>query len=92
MIAPLDIDLETWRTALAEGSFEDVSDALEAVVARLELGQLRLEDSLLCYELGVRLAERSEQILASAELRVSRLSPTGETVEGWDHDDEPFHE
>ncbi len=92
MTAPLDIDLETWRTALANGSFEDVSDALEAVVARLELGQLRLEDSLVCYELGVRLAERSEHILATAELRVSRLSPAGDIVERWEHDDEPFPE
>lgn len=92
MTAPLEIDLEMWRTALAEGSFEDVSDALEAVVARLELGQLRLEDSLICYELGVRLAERSEHILSSAELRVSRLSPGGETVDRWTHDDDTFPE
>ncbi len=90
MSGPLQLDIDAWNLALRDGTFEDVCDALEAVVARLEIGQLRLDDALSCYELGVHLAERSEQILAAAELRVSRLSPVGETIHGWDPDDEPY--
>lgn len=83
MTGPLDLDLETWRAALDGGEFEEVSAALDAVVARLELGQLRLEDSLACYELGVRLADRSEQILSSSELRVSRLAQSASADDLW---------
>ena len=62
-----------WEWALTEGSFEEVYDTLEAVVAHLEDGRLPLAESVSCYELGVRLAERCERFLSEAELRVSRL-------------------
>ncbi len=81
-------DLASWRTALERGTFEEVSDALEAVVACLERGQLRLEEALTCYELGVKLAERCESDLASAELRVSRLASTSTGEDPWDDVDE----
>lgn len=81
-------DLATWRTALDRGTFEEVSDALEAVVACLERGQLRLEDALTCYELGVKLAERCESDLASAELRVSRLASKDTDEDPWDAADD----
>ncbi len=84
------LDLDAWRAALNDGSFEDVSAALEAVVARLEHGQLRLEDSLTCYELGVHLAERCEHILTITELRVSRLTPATADDDPWDADTDPF--
>jgi exodeoxyribonuclease VII small subunit len=80
-------DLVSWRTALERGTFEEASDALEAVVARLERGQLRLEEALTCYELGVKLAERCEADLSSAELRVSRLTATGAEEDPWDDED-----
>lgn len=87
MTDPLARELDVWREALGNGSFEETSDALEAVVARLEIGHLRLEDALTCYEIGVQLAERCEEILADAELRVSRLSPLGIADDDWDPDD-----
>ena len=62
-----------WGWALTEGSFEEVYATLEAVVAHLEDGRLPLAESVSCYELGVRLAERCERFLSDAELRVSRL-------------------
>ncbi len=62
-----------WEWALTEGSFEEVYATLEAVVAHLEDGRLPLAESVSCYELGVRLAERCDRFLAEAELRVSRL-------------------
>jgi exodeoxyribonuclease VII small subunit len=62
-----------WEGALREGSFEEVFATLEEVVAHLEDGHLPLAESVACYELGVRLAERCERFLSEAELRVSRL-------------------
>ncbi len=62
-----------WERALSAGSFEEVFATLEAVVAHLEEGRLPLEHSVSSYEIGVRLAERCERLLAEAELRVSRL-------------------
>ena len=74
--ATLDPDLLRWRAALDGGIFEETFRALEEVVERLEHGQLRLEETLSCYELGVRLAERCGRILDEAELRVTRLDDT----------------
>ena len=65
-----------WEWALTAGSFEEVFAALEAVVAHLEDGSLPLAESIACYELGMRLAERCERFLSEAELRVSRLEET----------------
>ena len=62
-----------WEWALTEGSFEEVYATLEEVVAHLEDGRLPLAESIACYELGVRLAERCERFLSEAELRVGRL-------------------
>ena len=67
------IPFAKWEWALTEGTFEEVFATLEAVVAHLEDGQLPLAESVACYELGMRLAERCERFLAEAELRVSRL-------------------
>jgi exodeoxyribonuclease VII small subunit len=80
-------DLATWRMAVDRGTFEETYQALEAVVARLERGRLRLDESVACYELGVRLARRCDQILDSAELRVSQLDASLETA-----DDDHLHE
>ena len=62
-----------WEWALTEGTFEEVFATLEEVVGHLEDGRLPLAESVACYELGVRLAERCERFLTEAELRVSRL-------------------
>jgi len=65
--------LDDWNLALAEGSFEQARAALEDVVAHLEAGQLSLAESLDCYEIGVRLADRCDRMLAEAELRISGI-------------------
>lgn len=54
--------------------FEASLDALEALVERMEQGQLSLEDSLAAYERGVGLYRRCQQALEQAELRVRLLS------------------
>ncbi len=54
--------------------FETSLDALEALVDRMEQGQLSLEDSLAAYERSVGLYRRCQQALEQAELRVRLLS------------------
>jgi exodeoxyribonuclease VII small subunit len=70
-----------WEAALANGTFEEVFAALEEVVARLETGQLALQESVACFELGMRLAERCERHLDEAELRISRLERIADNLE-----------
>lgn len=74
-------DLGRWHAVQENGSFEEVMVALDELVEVLEAGQLSLDDSVSCYELGVRLAERCEQLLSQAELRVSRLDSVIEHME-----------
>ncbi|MGH2560673.1 MAG: exodeoxyribonuclease VII small subunit [Thermomicrobiales bacterium] len=68
-----DSALARWESALASGGFEEVFQALGESVSCLESGGLPLERSLRCFELGARLAEQCDRMLAEAELRVSRL-------------------
>lgn len=54
--------------------FETSLDALEALVARMEGGQLSLEESLTSYEQGVGLYRKCQTALEQAELRVKLLT------------------
>lgn len=54
-------------------TFEDLYRRLEETVAKLETGNLALEESISLYEEGTRLAKRCQEILQGAELRISRL-------------------
>lgn len=54
-------------------SFEEALRALEAAVEKLESGQLPLEESLNCFENGVRSAARCQALLKEAETRVEVL-------------------
>lgn len=73
--------MAAWEAALAGGTFEEVFAALEEVVARLDAGQLALQDSVSCFEVGMRLAERCERYLDEAELRVSQLERIADKLE-----------
>jgi exodeoxyribonuclease VII small subunit len=53
--------------------FEDGMAALEALVARLEAGELPLEDALAAFEQGVGLVRALNQRLSAAEQRVEVL-------------------
>ena len=64
---------EAWERVLEGGEFEESLAALRAVVAQLETGGLRLNDAVRCYEIGSLLARRCEDLLAAAELRITRL-------------------
>lgn len=55
-------------------TYEDLYAQLQEVVARLEQGELPLDETLQLYERGVRLAAACQQLLDAAELRVRALS------------------
>lgn len=56
-----------------EPSFEDSVKRLGEIVEKLESGELPLEDSLVLFEEGVRLARSSQARLDDAERRVEQL-------------------
>jgi exodeoxyribonuclease VII small subunit len=60
-----------------EPSFEATLDRLEAIVGRLEDGDLALEEALAGFEEGVRLSRRLADRLADAERRIERLTREG---------------
>ena len=65
---------------LEDLSFEDAFKELEDVVAKLESGNLSLDDSIALFERGMQLAQHCGEMLDKAELVVSQLlpSPQGE--------------
>ncbi len=54
-------------------SFEVALRALEEAVERLESGELTLEESLSCFEQGVKNAGRCQKLLKAVENRVELL-------------------
>ena len=54
-------------------SFEDALAELEQIVRRLEAGQVKLDDAILCYERGTQLKRHCEQKLNEAQQRVDRI-------------------
>ncbi len=61
-----------------ELSFEEALTRLEAVVERLESGELELESALLAFENGVALARRCAGQLDAAEQRIETLVREGQ--------------
>jgi exodeoxyribonuclease VII small subunit len=55
-------------------TFEDAIAKLEAVVERLESGELSLEESLRCFEEGVALQRRCIADLNAAQQKIERLT------------------
>jgi exodeoxyribonuclease VII small subunit len=71
-------------------NFEDGMTALEEIVARLESGELSLEESLNAYEKGVGLVRTLNDKLSEAEKRIEVLSRAGDgrlQIEEIDEDD-----
>ncbi len=70
MALDLATSIETWQNASVDGTFEESMAGLEAIVAVLDSGDLTLDESLDCFELGARLSHRCQRLLEQAELRV----------------------
>ncbi len=64
---------ESWAAELAALSFEDAYRRLEETVGQLERGELALTDAELLYRQGMDLANRCQQLLAEAELRITQV-------------------
>ncbi|HET9661959.1 MAG TPA: exodeoxyribonuclease VII small subunit [Thermomicrobiales bacterium] len=79
MSTDLAISIATWQSASVDGSFEESIAALEAIVTLLDSGELTLDQSLDCFELGARLSNRCQHLLEQAELRVELVQRTLET-------------
>jgi len=58
--------------------FESTLEELEALVQRLEKGDLNLEQSLQDFERGIQLTRSAQQALKEAEQKVLMLSGEGE--------------
>jgi exodeoxyribonuclease VII small subunit len=72
------------NTHSSEPTFEQAFKELESIIAKLESGELSLDESLALFERGQVLAKQCGALLDAAELKVKQLSPDGEL--------EDFHE
>jgi exodeoxyribonuclease VII small subunit len=57
----------------AAPDFEQALEDLEALVARMEKGDLPLEEALAHFERGIELTRRCQTALKDAELKVQKL-------------------
>ena len=59
---------------IKELKFEDGLKKLEELVNQLDDGSLSLEESISCYEIGVKLKSHCEKLLKTAELKILKVS------------------
>lgn len=64
---------QNWTEELAALSFEDAYRRLEETVDQLERGELPLTDAESLYRQGMELANRCQQLLTEAELRITQI-------------------
>ena len=62
------------QTDVDQLSFERALAELEAIVARLEQGDVPLEQSIELYEKGERLKRHCDRLLKAAEARVDKIT------------------
>ena len=58
---------------IAKLSYEEAYDELEALVARMESGELPLETSVALYERGQKLSAHCQALLEGAELKIKQV-------------------
>jgi exodeoxyribonuclease VII small subunit len=56
-------------------TYESLYARMQAIVARLEAGELPLNEALALYEEGVAVAAACQRLLDEAELRIQELQP-----------------
>jgi exodeoxyribonuclease VII small subunit len=69
-------------------SFESLFRELDTTVAKLEAGDLALDESLALFQRGMELAKKCGEMLDAAELRIKELIPRGEELVAEEFDDE----
>ncbi len=70
--------------AVEQMSFESALKELEQIVARLEQGEVDLEDSIALYERGQALKAHCEKKLKAAEGRLEKIVAGGQGTEPMD--------
>jgi len=65
-------------SSINELSFEQAYNELEEIIARLESGDLSLEESVDLFGRGKALHDHCQQLLNNAELRVQQLTDGGD--------------
>jgi exodeoxyribonuclease VII small subunit len=71
-----------------EAPFEATLAQLEELVARLESGELPLDEALRSFEQGVRLTRECQNALTSAQQKVQQLLQRGESFVAEDFENE----
>jgi exodeoxyribonuclease VII small subunit len=81
----------TDQTAIKTLPFEKALEELEAIVRRLERGDVALEDSIAIYERGEALKKHCEALLKKAEARIEKITigPDGQAAATTPLDIEP---
>ena len=69
-------------TPIEKMSFEEAMRELEAVVAKLDRGDVALEESITLYERGAALKARCEAVLKAAQEKVDRIVVEGGRAAG----------
>ncbi|HEX9370424.1 MAG TPA: exodeoxyribonuclease VII small subunit [Roseiflexaceae bacterium] len=64
-------------TTSEKPTYESLYARMQAIVVRLEAGELPLEEALALYEEGVAVAAACQRLLDQAELRIQELQPRG---------------
>ena len=77
----------TKAAAVDQLTFEQAMAALEELVARLEEGELPLDESLALFERGRSLSQRCNDLLDAAEFKVKQLDPDSDELEDFDLDE-----
>lgn len=69
------------RKKAQEPDFEQALEELEALVEKMEKGELSLEESLQSFERGIQLTRTCQKALTEAEQKVEKLlTPDGDPV------------
>ncbi|PKP84242.1 MAG: exodeoxyribonuclease VII small subunit [Alphaproteobacteria bacterium HGW-Alphaproteobacteria-2] len=71
------------ESPVAELSFEEAIRALEQVVARLESGDVPLEESITLYDRGAQLRAHCEAKLRAAQEKVEQIVRDAEGPSSW---------
>ena len=63
----------------SKNNFESSLKELEKIVAKLEEGNIDLDDSIKYFEQGVMLVKKCQKQLSEAELKVEKLLDSGDS-------------
>ena len=65
----------------SKNNFESSLKKLEKIVAKLEEGNIDLDDSIKSFEEGVNLVKQGQKQLQDAELKIKKLLDDGSSIE-----------